>query len=80
MKKKEKDHLKADPFVNFFEKTIAFFKNNRRQILAGTGIVALFAIILLAVFLYNNLSSAGENKVYAAAFHVRTAENMTIEK
>ncbi len=25
MKKKEKEHLKADPFVHFFEKTLCFF-------------------------------------------------------
>jgi predicted negative regulator of RcsB-dependent stress response len=80
MKRKEKEHLKADPFVHFFEKTITLYKNNRRQILLGAGIVLLAVIILLAVFLFKNLSSAGENKVYAEAFRVRTAESMTVDQ
>jgi len=80
MKKKEKEHLKADPFVHFFEKTYAFFRNNRKQILAGAGIAALAVIILLAVFFFKNLSSAGENKIYAAAFRVRSDAKMTLDQ
>jgi len=80
MKKKEREHLKADPFVHFFEKTIALFKNNRRQILAGAGIAALVIIVLLAVLLFNNLSSASENKVYAEAFRVRTDAKMSVDQ
>lgn len=80
MKKKEKEHLKADPFFHFFEKTITFFKNNRRQILVGAGIAALAIIIMLAVFFFSNLSSAGENKVYAEAFRVRTDANMSVDQ
>jgi predicted negative regulator of RcsB-dependent stress response len=69
MKKKEKDHLKADPFVHFVEKTITFFRNNRRQIIA-----------LLAVFLFKNLSSTGENKIYAEAFRVRNDAKMSVDQ
>jgi predicted negative regulator of RcsB-dependent stress response len=80
MKKKEKDHLKADPFVHFVEKTITFFRNNRRQIIAGAGIAALAVILLLAVFLFKNLSSAGENKIYAEAFRVRNDAKMSVDQ
>jgi len=80
MKKKEKAHLKADPFVHFFEKTFAFVKNNRRPILLGAGVVLLFVLTLLAVFLFRNLSSSGENKLYAEAFRVRRDAKMTVEQ
>lgn len=80
MKRKEKEHLKADPFVHFFEKTYIFFNNNRRRILAGAGIAVLAILILLAVFFFNNLSSAGENKVYAEAYRVRTDTKMSVEQ
>ena len=80
MKKKEKAHLKADPFVHFFEKTFAFVKNNRRPILLGTGVVLLIVLTLLAVFLFRNLSSSGENKLYAEAFRVRRDAKMTVEQ
>jgi predicted negative regulator of RcsB-dependent stress response len=80
MKRKEKEHLKADPFVNFFETAYAFFKNNRRPILAGAGIVLLVAITLLAIFFFSNLSVAGENKLYASAFAIRNNSNLSIEQ
>jgi predicted negative regulator of RcsB-dependent stress response len=80
MKRKEKEHLKADPFVNFFESALTFFKNNRRLILIGAGIAMLLVIILLAVFFFTNLSTADENKLYASAISIRSNPNMTIDQ
>lgn len=80
MKRKEKEHLKADPFVHFFEKTLTFYKANRRFIFLGAGAVALVVIILLAVFLFQNLSSTGENKAYAAAFRVQTSTDLSVDQ
>jgi predicted negative regulator of RcsB-dependent stress response len=80
MKRKEKEHLKADPFVHFFETALAFFKNNRRPLLAGAGIALLVAIVLLAIFFFSGLSAAGENKLYASAFAIRNDGNLSIEQ
>ena len=80
MKRKEKEHLKADPFVNFIEKAIAFLKNNRRLILVGAGIAMLLVIILIAIFFFANLSAAGENKLYASAFSIRSNTSMSIDQ
>lgn len=80
MKRKEKEHLKADPFVNFVEKVITFLKNNRRLLLAGAGIALLLVIALLVVFFFTNLSAAGENKLYASAFSIRSNTNMSIDQ
>jgi predicted negative regulator of RcsB-dependent stress response len=80
MKRKEKEHLKADPFVHFFEKTLAFYKHHRQRIFMGAGAVVLLAVILLAVFLFRNLSSTGENKVYAEAFRIQTATDMSVDQ
>jgi len=80
MKRKEKEHLKADPFVNFVEKTIIFFKNNRHLILAGAGIALLLVIALLAVFFFTNLSAASESKLYANIFSIRSNTNMSIDQ
>ena len=71
MKKKEKDHLKADPFVHFFETTFTFFKHNRRSIVMAAGALALVVLILLAALLFRNLSSTGENKLYNQAFRIQ---------
>jgi predicted negative regulator of RcsB-dependent stress response len=80
MKRSEKEHLKADPFVHFFEQALAFFKNNRRPLLAGTGIALLLVIALLAVFLFSSLSAAGENKLYASAFAIRNNGGLSSEQ
>jgi predicted negative regulator of RcsB-dependent stress response len=80
MKRKEKEHLKTDPFVHFFEKAVLFYKNNRRFILLGAGVAALVVIILVALLLFRNMGSLGENKTYAEAFRVRTAENMSVDE
>ena len=80
MKRKEKEHLKADPFVHFFEKAFAFLKINRRLLLVGAAVALLIVLILVAVFLFRNLSSSGENKLYAEAFRMRHDAKMTVEQ
>jgi predicted negative regulator of RcsB-dependent stress response len=80
MKRKEKEHLKADPFVNFFENAFTFTKNNRRWFLTGAGILLLATIILLVVVFFSNLSTANENKLYASAFSIRSNTSMSIDQ
>jgi predicted negative regulator of RcsB-dependent stress response len=80
MKRKEKEHLKADPFVHFVEKTIAFIKNNRRLLLAGVAIALLLVVALLVVFFFTNLSAAGENKLYASAFSIHSNTSMGVDQ
>jgi len=80
MKRKEKEHLKADPFVHFVEKAITFLKNNRRLFLVGAGIALLLVIALLVVFFFTNLNAAGENKLYASAFSISGNTSMSIDQ
>jgi predicted negative regulator of RcsB-dependent stress response len=80
MKRKEKEHLKADPFVHFFEKAIEFFKHNRRLIFAAAGIVVLLVVILFAVFFFTGLSAAAENKLYASAYGIRNDASLGIDQ
>jgi predicted negative regulator of RcsB-dependent stress response len=80
MKRKEKEHLKADPFVHFVEKAINFLNNNRRLILVGAGGALLLVIVLLAVFFFTNLSAAGENKLFTSAFNIHNNTTMSIEQ
>jgi predicted negative regulator of RcsB-dependent stress response len=80
MKKKEKEHLKADPFVHFFETALAFFKNNRRPLMVGAGIGLLAAVVLLAIFFFSSLSVARENRLYASAFAIRNDGGLSSEQ
>jgi predicted negative regulator of RcsB-dependent stress response len=80
MKRKEKAHLKADPFVHFIEKAITFLNNNRRLLMAGVGIALILVVALLVVFFFTNLSAAGENKLYASAFSIRSNTSMSVDQ
>lgn len=80
MKRKEKEHLKADPFVHFFEQSVNFFKNNRRLLLIGAGIALFLVAVMLALFFFNNLSTEGENDLYASAFSIRSNSGLSIDQ
>lgn len=80
MKKKEKEHLKADPFVHFMQQALAFFKSHRRPLLFGAGAAALVALVLLAVFLLQTVSNRGENRLYAAAYGIESDGKLTVDK
>jgi Uncharacterized protein conserved in bacteria len=80
MKKKEKEHLKTDPFIHFFETAFAFIKSHRRWIVMGAAAVALVVLTLLLLLLLGNLSSSGENALYAEAFRVRNDGKMTLDQ
>jgi predicted negative regulator of RcsB-dependent stress response len=71
MKKKEKEHLKADPFAHFIQQTLSFLKGHRRSFLLGAAAVALVVLVLLAVLLLSGARASGENARYAEAFRVR---------
>jgi len=80
MKKKEKEHLKADPFVHFMQQALAFIKGHRRPLLIGAGLAALAVLVLLAVFLFQRLSASGENRLYAEAFRVHNDAKLSLEQ
>ncbi len=80
MKKKEKEHLKTDPFIRFFETAFAFIRSHRRWIVMGAAAVALVVLTLLLLLLLSNLSSSGENALYAEAFRVRNDGQMTVDQ
>jgi predicted negative regulator of RcsB-dependent stress response len=80
MKKKEKEHLKADPFVHFFENALEFVKNNRRLILSAAGVLLLLVVVLVAAFFITGLSAASENKIYASAFRIRSDAALSIDQ
>jgi hypothetical protein len=71
MKKKEKEHLKADPFAHFIQQSLSFLKDHRRSFLLGAAAVALVVLVLLAVLLLGGARASGENARYAEAFRVR---------
>lgn len=74
MKRKEREHLKEDPFINFVEKVIEVFKKFKKVIFIGIG--AFFAVVLVAVIIiyFKSTSVSNENELYAKAFSIKKSE------
>lgn len=74
MKRKEKEHLKQDPFVHFLEGALGFLKRARRELLVVAAAVVLLVVAVLAVVVWNNVSAGKDNEVFAAAQKLRAAD------
>lgn len=80
MKRKEKEHLKEDPFQLFISKLIDIIKKFRREILIVTGIAAVLVIIILLILFLKNLSSASENTIFSQALKIKNSPNLSIDQ
>lgn len=80
MKKKEREHLKEDPFQHFIEKAYETLRKYQKMILIGIGaIVAVIIIIILVVFIKSNIAS-GENRTYSYALRIKNAEWLNVDQ
>jgi hypothetical protein len=79
MKRKEKEHLKQDPFVDFIEKAIAFLKEFHRNILFVALAVVAVVVVVLALIVWNNASLAKDNQLFGAALKIKNSA-MTVQQ
>ena len=80
MKKKERAHLKEDPFINFIEKIVGKIRKFKREILFAVSICAVLAIIILIIVLFKSQSISRENQLYARALTIKNSENLDIDQ
>lgn len=71
MKRKEKEHLKQDPFVHFIQKVIAFLKKFRSSLLYSAAAVVIVILAVLALVIWNNMSTARDNDTFNAALKIK---------
>ena len=80
MKRKEREHLKEDPFQIFIEKVLNLITKYKKEILIGViGVAAVIIIVTLALFL-KSTSISGENKLYNDALSIKESETLTIDQ
>ncbi|MCX6583016.1 MAG: tetratricopeptide repeat protein [Candidatus Aminicenantes bacterium] len=80
MKKKEREHLKEDPFQLFIEKTVEILRKFKKEILIGVGAaVAIFLVILLVNFLRSG-SRSTENRLYSQAIAIQDSTTLTLDQ
>ncbi len=80
MKKKERVHLKDDPFVDLVENAIQFFKRFRREILWGGGALLGVLVLVLALLLIRSSSWDKENRLLTQALEVRNDTGLTVDE
>lgn len=80
MKKKEREHLKEDPFQQFIEKVWTTLTQYRKMIFIGLGAVTVVVVIILLVVFIKSSIAASENRIYTQALSIRDNENLTIDQ
>jgi len=76
MKKKERAHLKEDPFINFIEKVIDKIKQFKREILFTLGIFLALALIILVIGFFKSKSIASDNQLFSQALEIKNSSTL----
>jgi len=76
MKKKERAHLKEDPFINLFEKVIDKIRQFKREILFALGICLALGIIILIIIFFKSQSISNDNQLYSRALEIKNSTTL----
>lgn len=80
MKKKEREHLKEDPFQLFIENTVEMLRKFRKEILIGVGaVIGIVLVILLVIFLRSG-SISSENRLYSQAMAIQDSTTLNLDQ
>ena len=77
MKRKEREHLKEDPFANFIQAVIEKFNDFKREILIVLGVMVIIVVVIIAVLLLRSGSVAKDNQNFASALDIWNSTTLT---
>jgi outer membrane PBP1 activator LpoA protein len=80
MKRKEREHLKEDPFQQFITTAWETLKKYKKKIFLGIAGIAAVVVILILVAIIHSFSISAENKLYAKALDIKNDTNLSIEQ
>lgn len=80
MKRKEREHLKEDPFANFIQAVIEKFNDFKREILIILGVLVIIVLIIIAVLLLRSGSVAKDNQNFASALEIWKSTTLTSDQ
>jgi len=80
MKRKEREHLKEDPFVNFVENALVVLRKHKKQIYIGLFSLVALVVIIVLVNLLRSGAVSGENELYAQAIKIRGSGTLTLDE
>lgn len=80
MKKKERAHLKEDPFQVFIQKVLDILGKYKREIVIGLAAGAAIVLIILVVVFIKSGSVASENRLYAEALSIKNNDDLGVDQ
>ncbi len=80
MKRKEREHLKEDPFQQFITQALEILRKYKKEIFLGIAAAAVVVVILIVITFIQSFSISAENKLYAQALDIKNDENLSIEQ
>jgi len=80
MKRKERAHLKEDPFRQFIETILHWITRSRRELVAGVIVLVSILVVILAVTLVRSHSYSRENRRYSEALSIRNSETLSAKE
>jgi predicted negative regulator of RcsB-dependent stress response len=80
MKKKERAHLKEDPFQVFIHHVLDIFQQYKKEIILGVTAVLALIIILVAVAWFRTGSVASENRIYSKAISIKNNDTLNVDQ
>jgi len=80
MKRKERAHLKEDPFQHFISTALHWVSRNRRTLITASVVVASLLVVIAAVTLVRSHSYSRENRRYSEALQIRNDSSLTAEE
>lgn len=80
MKRKEREHLKEDPFVKFVEKALETLKKYKKKIFLGLGIALFVVIIGIFIGFLRSHSISSENLLYSEALEIKNSKILSFDE
>ncbi|MDQ1350787.1 MAG: Tetratricopeptide repeat protein [Acidobacteriota bacterium] len=80
MKKKEREHLKEDPFQLFIEHSVETLRKFKKQIFIGIGAVIVIILVILLVYFLKSGSITSENRLYSKAMAIRDSTTLGLDQ
>lgn len=80
MKRKEREHLKEDPFQIFIQNVLATLRKYKKDILMGVSLAGIVIVIILAIALFRAGSVAGENRLFMEAATIQESDTLTLDQ
>ncbi len=77
MKRKEREHLKEDPFANFIQAVLEKFNDYKKEILIILGVLVIIVVIIIAVLLLRSGSVVKDNQNFASALKIWNSTTLT---